>query len=79
MPWVIMAQLVPEERRFSGNGKWRNDPQEVDEADDPDSAAYLVGEYQLAYGPTYTVWAKKVLGDGEVKRVEADEEVDIED
>lgn len=53
-----MAQLVPEERRFSGNGAWRNDPQEIDEADDADSAAYLVGEYQLAYGPKYTVWAK---------------------
>jgi len=54
--YTIMAQLLPKHRRFSGHGAWRNDPQEVDTAGNLREAEYLVGEYQMSYGPTWKVW-----------------------
>lgn len=54
--YTIMAQLKPEHRTFSGNGAWRNEPQEVDTADSLQSANYLVCEYRMALGPSWTVW-----------------------
>lgn len=59
MTLKIMAQLVPSERRFSGNGAWRNEPEEVDTAETRREADYLVGQYSMAYGPTHTVWAEE--------------------
>ncbi len=58
MAYVIKAQLVPSERRFTGNGAWRNEPEEVDMASNRNDAEHLVSEYSMAYGTKFTVWAE---------------------
>lgn len=39
-------------------GKYKGRTEEIDTADDPKTAEYLRGEYQMAYGPQWTVWVE---------------------
>lgn len=34
--------------------------EEIDTAEDTKEARYLIGEYQLAFGPGWSFWTKKV-------------------
>lgn len=40
-------------------GKYKGKKEKVDEAKDKQEAAYLVHEYQLAFGREWNVWAEK--------------------
>jgi hypothetical protein len=48
------------------------EPEEVDSASDESTAAYLVGEYRMAFGPGWSIWAvdkrRPAAGSGRERR-----------
>ncbi len=41
-------------------GTYRGETEEIDTAETKTKANYLVGEYQMAYGPEWTIIVRKV-------------------